>query len=215
MSKKQKKEEIKQKSALREYVEAILIALLIALFIREYVVQAFKIPTGSMEDTLLVGDRILVNKFIYGVKVPFSDLKVFTYRKPKRDEIIVFIYPKDRTKDFIKRVVGIGGDKVEVKKKMLYLNGRLKKDPWEVHKEKSIIPPNLQPRDYFGPILVPKGKLFVMGDNRDRSLDSRFWGFVDLKDVKGKALIIYFSTEPYWETHFLGVRWERIGKIIR
>lgn len=194
-----------------EYIKSIGIAILIALFIRAYIVQAFKIPSGSMIPTLLIGDHLLVNKFIYGVHPPFSDKKVLVFEKPKRGDIIVFKYPEDPSRDFIKRVIGIEGDTIEIKNKKVFVNGIELKEPYARYVDSYIHPRELDPRDNFGPVKVPKGKLFVMGDNRDQSYDSRFWGFVDLKDVKGKAFIIYWS----WDSESGKPRLERIGKIIK
>ena len=195
----------------KEYAEAIIIAILIALFIRTFVVQAFKIPSGSMKPTLQIGDHILVNKFIYGVKVPFVRSTLIPISEPKRGDIIVFIYPQDRTKDFIKRVVAIGGDRVEIRNKEIYVNDVLSEDTHGVYVDPVVMPGAMQPRDNMGPIEVPKGAVFVMGDNRDQSYDSRFWGFVDLKDVMGEAFMIYWS----WNGDERSVRWDRIGDILR
>jgi signal peptidase I len=200
----------KKKGALRENIEAIVVAVILALFIRTFVVQAFKIPSGSMKDTLLIGDHILVNKFIYGVKAPFLHKTIIPIKDPQRGDIIVFEFPEDPSKDFIKRVIGLPGDIVEIRKKKLYVNGKAIKDDHSVHKDPKIFPARLQPRDNLGPITVPEDKLFVMGDNRDFSYDSRFWGFVDLIAVKGKAFIIYWS----WDKENFGVRWGRLGHLL-
>lgn len=194
-----------------EYIKSIGIAILIALFIRAYIVQAFKIPSGSMIPTLLIGDHLLVNKFIYGVTPPLSEKKFLVLDKPERGDIIVFKYPEDPSRDFIKRVIGVGGDTVEGKNKKIFVNGIEIKEPYVRHTDPSIHPGDLDPRDNFGPVKVPEGKLFVMGDNRDQSYDSRFWGFVDLKAVKGKALIIYWS----WDNDNNKPRLQRIGKLIK
>ncbi len=199
-----------KKSTFREYAEAIIVALVLALFIRTFVVQAFKIPSGSMEPTLEIGDHILVNKFIYGTKIPFTNINLLPLENPKRGDVIVFIYPVDPSKDFIKRVVGVGGDTVRLVNKKLYINGKEVSDSHAVYKEDSVFPGEAQKRDNFGPVTVPPGSLFVMGDNRDRSLDSRFWGFVPLNDVRGKAFIIYWS----WDSQGTTVRWSRIGHLI-
>lgn len=194
-----------------EYVKSIGIAILIALFIRAYIVQAFKIPSGSMIPTLLIGDHLLVNKFIYGVNPPLSDKKILVFETPERGDIIVFKYPEDPSRDFIKRVIGVEGDIVEIKNKKVFVNGVELKEPYARHTDSYIHPRELDPRDNFGPIKVPPHKLFVMGDNRDQSYDSRFWGFVDLKDVKGKAFIIYWS----WDNDNHKPRLQRIGKLIK
>jgi signal peptidase I len=194
-----------------DYIKSIGIAILIALFIRAYIIQAFKIPSGSMIPTLLIGDHLLVTKFIYGVNPPLMDKKILVFDKPKRGDIIVFKYPEDPDRDFIKRVIAVEGDIVEGRDKKIYVNGVELKEPYARYSDSFIHPRELDPRDNFGPIEVPKGKLFVMGDNRDQSYDSRFWGFVDLKNVKGKALIIYWS----WDSENHKPRFERIGKIIK
>jgi len=201
----------KPKSKVQEYAEAIIIAILIAFFIRTFVVQAFKIPSGSMKPTLLIGDHILVSKFIYGVKIPYFRKTLIPVRDPKRGEIIVFIYPEDRSKDFIKRVIGVGGDTIEIRNKKIFLNGMPYEDKYGVYVDGFIIPGAIQPRDNFGPVTVPKGSVFTMGDNRDQSYDSRFWGFVDLKDVMGKAYVIYWS----WDKEERSLRWNRLGSLIR
>ncbi len=199
------------KGPLRENIEAILIALILALFIRTFVVQAFKIPSGSMLNTLQIGDHILVNKFIYGVKLPFIQKTIIPVKDPKRDDIVVFIYPEDPKKDFIKRVVGVAGDVVEVRQKKLYVNGALVERDYAIHTDRRVLPVQFTQRDNFGPVTVPEASLFVMGDNRDNSHDSRFWGFVPLSAVKGKAFLIYFS----WNGREKSVRWRRMGDILR
>lgn len=200
-----------KKGKLRENIEALLIAIVLALFIRTFVVQAFKIPSGSMKDTLLIGDYILVNKFIYGIRLPFSNRTIIPVKDPQHGDIIVFKFPKDPSKDFIKRVIGVGGDTVEIRNKKVYVNGDLLPDEdYAVHSDPNIYPAIVQPRDNFGPLKVPPGKLFVMGDNRDESNDSRFWRFVDLSALRGKAFIIYWS----WNKQDVGVRWSRLGHLI-
>lgn len=208
-----------KKRLIREYAEAIITALLLALVIRAYIVQAFKIPSGSMIPTLVIGDHILVNKFIYGTKIPFSDKRILMFKKPAKGDIIVFEYPEDPEKDFIKRVMAVGGDKIESKDKVIFVNGEKVVEPYVQHVYGFINPgcPNLLAgkdnpchRDNFGPLIVPKNKVFVMGDNRDQSYDSRYWGFADLKAIKGKALIIYWSWDPDDS-----LRFNRIGKIVK
>ena len=195
----------------RENIEAILVAILIALFIRTFVVQAFKIPSGSMKQTLQIGDHILVNKFLYGIKIPYLRKTIIPLKTPQRGDIIVFKYPVDPKKDFIKRVIGVGGDVVECRDKQLYVNQKRVNDDHSVYTDPHIIPGNIRPRDNFKPIRVPENCLFVMGDNRDESFDSRFWGFVDLKAVNGKAFIIYWS----WDQQNFGVRWSRLGQLLK
>ena len=200
----------KPKSKLREYIEAILLAIVIAFFIRTFVIQAYKIPSGSMKPTLQIGDHILVSKFNYGVKLPFLRSTLIPIGTPKRGDILVFIYPEDRSKDFIKRLIGLPGDTIEIRNKKILLNGLPSNDTHGVYMDNLIIPGSVQPRDNFGPVTVPEDSIFVMGDNRDESYDSRFWGFVKMKDVLGKALIIYWS----WNHDDTWVRWGRIGKIL-
>jgi len=201
----------KKKSSLRENIEAILVAIVLALFIRTFIIQAFKIPSGSMKQTLQIGDHILVNKFIYGIKLPFLMTTIVPIKNPKRDDIVVFKFPEDPDKDFIKRVIGIAGDVVECRDKQVYINHKRLNHDYGIHTDSNIISGGVQPRDNFGPVVVPENSLFVMGDNRDHSYDSRFWGFVGLKAVRGKALIIYWS----WDKENFGVRWNRIGQILK
>jgi signal peptidase I len=206
---------MEKRKIVKEYIEPIVIAIVIALFIRTFVVQAFKIPSSSMEPTLLVGDHLLVNKFIYGIKIPLLNGKYFLFKKPQRGDIVVFIYPKDRSKDFIKRVIGTEGEKIEILRNKIYVNDQLIDDPWGRYDERSQSARYLQPMEKFGPIVVPKGSLFVLGDNRDNSQDSRFWGYVNVNDVRGKALVIYFSWDRYAENLLWKIRWVRFGKLIR
>jgi len=201
---------VKKKHIVREYAESIIVAVILALIIRSFVVQAFKIPSGSMEDTLLIGDHLLVTKFLYGTKIPFTDTKILKIRDPKQGDVIVFEYPEDPSKDFIKRVVGLPGDVVEGKEKKVFVNGKPFENPHEIHKEKEIIPKAQNPRDTFGPVKVPADSYFVMGDNRDRSYDSRFWGFVKSPKIKGKAFIKYWS----WDSDKFSVRFRNIGRLI-
>jgi signal peptidase I len=209
---------IKKKSIVREYTEAILIALLLALLIRTFIIQAFKIPSGSMKNTLLIGDHILVSKFSYGTHIPneipfvnfklFEDIVLFP-ETPKRGDIIVFKFPKDERRDFIKRTIGLPGDLLEVRQQKVYINGKLYEDLYARHTE-SVSESSLVPRDDFGPVLVPDGYVFVMGDNRENSQDSRYWGFLNIKKIRGKALMIYWS----WNQIENWVRIERFGKIL-
>ena len=205
---------MEKKRFLKEYVEPIIIAVLIALFVRTFIVQAFKIPSSSMEPTLLVGDYLLVNKFIYGTRFPFIDNKILEFKKPRRGDIIVFIYPKDRSKDFIKRVIGEEGEKVEIIQNKIYINDQQIDDPWGFYSEKNPLARYLPSMERYGPVVVPKDSLFVLGDNRDNSQDSRFWGFVTLNEVRGKAFIIYFSLDWPAKSVLDKVRWARIGKLI-
>src|SRR5450830_123123 len=200
----------KPKSKLREYIEAILLAIVIAFFVRTFVIQAYKIPSGSMKPTLLIGDHILVSKFNYGIRLPLVRSSLIPVGTPKRGDIVVFIYPEDRSKDFIKRLIGLPRDTIEIRNKNILLNGLPWSDTHGVYVDNLIIPGSVQPRDNFGPVTVPEGSLFVMGDNRDESYDSRFWGFVDLKDVQGKAFIIYWS----WNPDEREIRWQRLGNLL-
>lgn len=208
----------KSKSLVREYTEAIVIAILLALVIRAFVVQAFKIPSGSMKSTLLIGDHILVNKFIYGIKIPILDKEIIHFSDPKRKDIVVFRYPVDESKDFIKRVIGLPGDTVQIEDKRVSVNGKLLDEPYAVHSDNRVLPAMASPRDNMGPIVVPPASLFVMGDNRDESYDSRFWKFVKMSELKGKAFIIYWSWnsdgEFTWAPSESYIRWNRIGKLL-
>jgi signal peptidase I len=199
------------RSRFRENAEAILVAIVIALFIRTFLVQAFKIPSGSMKPTLQIGDHILVSKFIYGVKIPYLNTVLLPIKNPQRGDIVVFKYPLDPKKDFIKRVIGLPGDVVELRDKAVYINRQRLNHDVGVYSDSHIIAGNLRPRDNLGPITVPSGGLFVMGDNRDESYDSRFWGFVPLRDVSGKAFIIYWS----WDSDDFKVRWGRLAGLLK
>ena len=226
----------KPRSFYKEWIEPFLIAAIVALFIRQFVVEAFKIPSGSMIPTLTIGDHLLVNKFIYGPRIPFTDTRIFTWKDPKRGEIIVFKYPENEDKNFIKRVVGLPGDKIEIKKGILFINDRpvpiTGLGVYEGTEQGGGSPYYDKPKMFeedlgavkhrilylhdqsgydFGPKLVPNESVFVMGDNRDNSQDSRVWGFVHFNKILGRALIIYWS----WDGNGRWVRWERIGNLIR
>ena len=216
-----KPEKLKKKSLIREYIEAFAIAILLALFIRTFIVQAFKIPSGSMKPTLLIGDHLLVNKFIYGIKLPYLDRIIVPIKNPKRGDVIVFKWPKDESKDFIKRVIGVEGDVIEIKEDRLFINneeitsehvGDFNDEDYpnvaeELEESLGDVKHHIldQEKRYenFGPVNVPANSVFVMGDNRDNSEDSRYWGFVTLNKIKGKAMIIYWSW-PHWD-RFLNV----------
>jgi signal peptidase I len=204
------------KSKSREWTESIVVALVLALIIRTFVVQAFKIPSGSMEDTLLIGDHLLVSKFVYGMQIPFTEKRFLRFKDPQQGDVIVFEFPEDRDKsyfsrrDFIKRVVAIPGDVVEVRDKQVYVNGEKYELPQAIHKEADSIPAQYGPRDFMKPVTVPADSYFVMGDNRDRSYDSRFWGFVTEPEIKGKAFIKYWS----WDSERHLPRISRIGRLI-
>lgn len=213
------KEDLSGKSIVREYVEAIVVAVILALFIRTFVVQAFKIPSGSMLPTLQIGDHLLVNKFIYGIKIPFSGKTLIPISHPDRGDVVVFRFPKDPSVDYIKRVVGIAGDTVEVKDKVVYVNGVPAVEPHAHISDPTIKPGNESPRDNVGPVIVPENSIFVMGDNRDNSYDSRFWGFVNDKAVLGKAFILYWSWDikkPLLSAErWMSIKWNRIANIVR
>jgi signal peptidase I len=190
-------EDSEKKSTFREYYEALLIAVIFVNFARIFVFQAFKIPTGSMEDNLKVGDHIIVNKFIYGPKDgAFSNL--FPLRDVKRGDIIVFRYPLQPETDYVKRVIGMPGDTIEVRDKVVSVNGQPLTEPYVIHDDPTIFPQNILPepyhsRDQFGPYKVADGTYFAMGDNRDRSSDSRYWGTVPRSMIKGRAFMVYWS----------------------
>ena len=225
-----------RKSFYKEWIEPFLIAAVVALFIRQFVVEAFKIPSGSMIPTLTIGDHLLVNKFVYGPRIPFTDTRFFSGREPKRGDIIVFKYPENEDKNYIKRVIGLPGDKIEVRDGILLINDRAvpikpvrgaQPDPDAARSYLGLAQEFLedlgpvthriqylqdQSGKSYGPVTVPVEKVFVMGDNRDNSQDSRVWGFVQFNKILGKALIIYWSwdgEEGRW------LRWERIGSLIK
>lgn len=203
-----------KKSQIRDWTEALIVAGILALVIRTFFVQAFKIPSGSMEDTLLIGDHLLVNKFIYGTHLPFVEGTFLPIRDPERGDIIVFEFPEDKDKsyfdrrDFIKRVIGLPGDKIEIHSKNVFVNGERYLTPEAVYKDGNL---TAGPRDNMAPIVVPPDSYFVMGDNRDRSYDSRFWRFVDRSAIKGLAFIKYWS----WDRDKFLPRWGRIGRPIK
>ncbi len=224
----------RQKSFARELTETIILALILAMVIKTFVIQAFKIPSGSMLNTLQIGDHILVNKFVY------------KFWEPARGDIFVFLYPGDESRDFIKRVIGLPGETLEIRNRVVYINGAPIKEPYVIFTGTASIGNPLTPHDNFGPVRVPEGHYFMMGDNRDSSMDSRSWGMLDRKKIKGKALIIYWSWRPdsnapelascstaelasclflpvslvkLWGYNLIHlpdrVRWDRIGMIVR
>jgi signal peptidase I len=221
-----------QKSTLREYFESIVIAVILALFVRTWVVQAFKIPTGSMENNLLIGDHLLVNKFVFGPTTGGLEQAVLAVRDIRRGDVVVFKYPDEPERDFIKRVIGLPGETLELRNKKVYINGQPLEegyvhflDPVAQGQEVT----SIDVRERYGPVRVPENQYFVMGDNRDNSQDSRYWGFLPAHYIKGKALMIYWSyesgSEDYVEngvgasikrifsvvSHFFTrTRWERI-----
>jgi signal peptidase I len=214
----------KKRSIVREYVEAALWALVLTLLLRAFVIQAFRIPSESMLDTLLVGDYLFVNKFEYGPKIPFTHVRLPGLRAPHTGDIIVFQYPLDPGKDFIKRCIAVGGQTVELRDKVVYVDGQpsVAADRLAVHRDSFVqpCPPDAPPypedaglrqcRDNFGPFQVPPGRLFMMGDNRENSNDSRFWGTVPMGYVKGRAMFIYWS----WDGRRFQPRWGRLLRIL-
>ena len=210
-----------RKSTAREYFESICVAVILALFVRTFVVQAFKIPTGSMENNLLIGDHLLVNKFVFGPTPLAIGRAVLPVRPIHRGDILVFKYPEEPDRDFIKRVIGLPGETIELKNKKIYVNNQPLDEPY-VH---FLTPPSsdyqevtsYDLRERFGPVTVPADKYFVMGDNRDNSQDSRYWGFLPRDYVKGRALIIYWSYESGREDYLdegLGATIKRLGSVV-
>lgn len=200
-----KKNPSEKKSRVREYAEIVLTAVILALIVRALVIQSYHIPSESMEDTLLKGDFLFATKFIYGAKVPLLDFRLPAVREPRAGDVVIFKFPGDRKTDYIKRCVAVEGQMVEVKGTTLYVDGSPVEETCTkyIHKEVQ--------RRSFGPVQVPEGHIFVMGDNRDNSFDSRFWGPLDKKLLRGKALFIYFSID--YDKHWL--RFGRIGDLIR
>ena len=211
-----------RKSTLREYFESIVIAVILALFIRTFVVQAFKIPTGSMENNLLIGDHLLVNKFVFGPTTTGLERVLLPMGTIHRGDVIVFKYPEEPERDFIKRVIGLPGETIEMKAKKIYINGEPLDEPYvhfleppsnetSIHEVTSV-----DVRERYGPVTVPPDQYFVMGDNRDNSQDSRYWGFLQRDYVKGKALIIYWSFEAEradYETEGAGATMKALASV--
>ena len=204
-----------RKSTAREYFESICVAVILALFVRTFVVQAFKIPTGSMENNLLIGDHLLVNKFVFAPTLTSGEDVLLPIDPIRRGDIIVFKYPEDPERDFIKRVIGLPGETLEVRNKKVYVDGQPLDEPY-VH---FMFPPDeggtggdfIDPsRPSYGPVTVPADSYFMMGDNRDNSQDSRYWGFLPRSYVKGKALFVYFSFGDGDRGIVSSVRWNRI-----
>lgn len=212
-----------------EWTKSFLIAFGLFLIIRTFLVEAFRIPTGSMENTLLVGDFLLVNKAVFGTGVPGTDVRLPALAQPRRGDIIVFAPPHERGKNYVKRLIGIPGDTLEMQNGLLYLNGRPQDEPyvrhsgsgdtyassmfWQCDYSARIGGACSPTRDNWGPLVVPAGRFFLLGDNRDDSEDSRYWGLVERDAIKGRPLFIYYSFEAGsgaapWIT---GIRWHRIG----
>ena len=196
-----------RKSTLREYFESIVIAVILALFIRTFVVQAFKIPTGSMEETLLIGDHLLVNKFVFGPSETAAERTLLPMGTIKRRDVLVFKYPEEPDRDFIKRVIGLPGETVELREKKVYINGTPLEEPYVHFLSPPSAPSELHEvtsfdvRERFGPVTVPADQYFMMGDNRDNSADSRYWGFLRRDYIKGKAVVIYWSYQAEREDY--------------
>jgi len=185
-----------RKSTVREYFESIVVAVILALFIRTFVVQAFKIPTGSMEPNLLVGDHLLVNKFVFAPTTTGLERALLPIREIRRGDVVVFKYPQEPDRDFIKRVIGLPGETLEVRERRVFINGTAIEDPYAHYLFPALSGAEsvgFDPRQRYGPIAVPDGHYFMMGDNRDNSEDSRFWGFLPQHYVKGRAMMIYWS----------------------
>lgn len=221
-----------------EGIKAVSTAIVLFLLIRTFFVEAFKIPTGSMENTLLVGDFLLVNKAVYGAELPVLHTRLPGFAEPDRSDVVVFLPPHDPTKNYVKRLVGIPGDTLEMRDKVLYVNGEPQTEPYIRHVDRFSEPTDTRmlwqrefllegkrdwrgydpTRDSWGPLLVPDGKYFALGDNRDNSEDSRYWGFLDAESIRGRPMFVYYSfarnpLEPFaWLTE---VRWKRIGEAIR
>ena len=211
----------KGRQVFKEYAEAFTVSLIAALILRMLVIQAFRIPTGSMKDTLLVGDFLLVNKFVYDNGSPPLDRLLLPRRDIKRNDIIVFKYPNELSKDYVKRVIGLPGEKFEVRDKQVYINGQPLREPFKVHSDTQVFAKNGYYnyedtiRDNFGPVTIPPGHLFAMGDNRDQSSDSRYWGFVPLSYVKGRPWIIYFSYAAERDAYLKTSVRDRLKKLVR
>ena len=208
-----------KKSVVREYFESIVIAVILALFVRTWAVQAFKIPTGSMENNLLIGDHLLVNKFVFGPAAG-AERAVLPMRDIRRGDIVVFKYPDEPERDFIKRVIGLPGETLELRNKKVYVNGQPLDEPYvhflePAHHAQEVT--SFDVRERYGPVTVPAGQYFVMGDNRDKSQDSRYWGFLPRGYIKGKALMIYWSYDsgtPTAEDAGLGASASRLFSVV-
>jgi signal peptidase I len=209
-----------KKSVPREYFESLVIAVILALFVRTWVFQAFKIPTGSMEQNLLIGDHLIVNKMIFSPAVAKVERALLPSRAIRRGDVIVFKYPKEPERDFVKRVIGLPGDRLELHRKAVYINGQPLQEPYVQYLEPPSSSGPLKTddvREEYGPITVPADQYFMMGDNRDNSEDSRYWGFMPAAYVKGKALFIYYSFNDNGSlaSIFSATRWNRLFKIVR
>ena len=205
------------RSVPREYLESIVVAIILALFVRTFAVQAFKIPTGSMEENLLIGDHLLVNKLVYSPSLGSLEERLFGKKGIERGHVVVFKFPQEPERDFIKRVIGLPGEKVEVRDKQVLIDDKPLLESYTFFKDQPLRRDDpeygLRADDLrynWGPQVVPPGQLFVMGDNRDNSRDSRFWGFLPIDQVKGRALLIYWSYEATREEYHATGVWQWI-----
>ncbi|RKZ22765.1 signal peptidase I [bacterium] len=228
-----------KKEKILSEIRSYLTAILFVLFLRAFFIQTFHVPTGSMEDTILVGDFLMVNRFVFGMKIPFTDKYFVRFSYPRRGDIIVFRYPLGRA-NFVKRCVGLSGDTIEIRHKILYVNGKRMEEPYVKHIDPREFPHinDVQPmpqemyqkfwenrefkrtalvRDNFGPVVVPEGCVFGLGDNRDNSDDSRFWGPIPINYISGVPIFIYWSQKKEIPAYklFQKIRWGRIGKVIK
>jgi signal peptidase I len=210
----------REKSVFREYFELIAETAVFVFFVMTFVVQAFQIPTGSMEPTLLVGDFLLVNKLVYASTLTPFEETILPRRRLSRQDIVVFKYPNELSKDFVKRVIGLPGEKLEIKNKQLFINDKPLDEPYKVHNDSQIIAKtstynyDYTIRDNYGPVTVPEGHIFVMGDNRDNSADSRYWGFLPRANIKGRPWVIYFSYKAERDAYLkTGLR-DRLKKLV-
>jgi len=211
----------KRKSTVREYYEALLIAIIFVNFAKIFAFQAFKIPSPSMEDNLLTGDHIIVNKFIYGPTNPDAP-RLLPLRDPERGDVVVFRYPRNPREDYVKRVIGLPGETVTIRAKKVFINGARIPEPYaffddtRTYPEGGFLPEPYRSRDHFGPYVVPGDSYFVMGDNRDHSYDSRWWGPVRRSVIKGRAFMVYWSFDippPLGTT--MGDRLGELGRVGR
>jgi signal peptidase I len=215
-----KDRKLRDRSVVREYFELIAETAVFVFFVMTFVVQAFQIPTGSMEPTLLVGDFLLVNKLVYSTPVYPLEKVVLPRRDIRRHDIVVFKYPKELYKDYVKRVVGLEGEKIEIKDKQVFVNDQPIAESYKVHNDSQVFTKNGfyryddTIRDNFGPVVVPPGHLFVMGDNRDNSADSRYWGFLPLDNIKGKPWVIYFSYRAERDAYMKNSLGDRVKKLV-
>jgi signal peptidase I len=232
--------ETKKDHKLKRNIESFAWTIAIVLLIRAFLVQSYQVPSPSMSNTLLPGDFLIAAKFVYGIEIPYTNIRFFDFYKPSRGNVVIFTYPVDMKKDFVKRCVGVAGDTVEIINKRLYVNGIEQEDPYAVYRDTRVHPPvfkvfdefsqqeyqrawengefmeNVKVRDNFGPVVVPEGHIFAMGDNRDNSMDSRYWGPLNTKLVKAAPVIIYFSWDKgsHFKSFFERIRIGRFLKIL-